>query len=331
MSDVPVKTRISQYWHPVAEVAEVGDGPIQVRLLGEPLVLFRNGDEIVAGKDLCVHRGAPLSMGAVENGCVRCPYHGWLYDSEGRVTEVPGLAPGAAIPSAARTPVYRVEQRYGLVWVALEEPVAPIPETPDGVDQDPSFTGRLWTRYDWKTSAGRAIENEMDLAHFPYVHPYYLADPAAPAVLDVELRPMANGVWFHVGRFRYTEPGVELAPGWGDYYHTFPFTHHLLVVEQLPERELRTMFSVYHCPVSAKETRMWWFIHRNHPTPDDEAAQLQWFHEVLEQDRVIAEAVRPEEIPLDIRAEIHLKVPDAASLAFRRWMESVDMLGLAPL
>ncbi|MGE0309057.1 MAG: Rieske 2Fe-2S domain-containing protein, partial [Acidimicrobiia bacterium] len=81
MSDVPVKTRISQYWHPVAEGAEVGDGPMQVRLLGEPLVLFRNGDEIVAGKDLCVHRGAPLSMGAVENGCVRCPYHGWLYDS----------------------------------------------------------------------------------------------------------------------------------------------------------------------------------------------------------------------------------------------------------
>ncbi len=98
-------------WHPVARAAAVGAGLTAVQLLGERWVLYRPGggrDDVVAFVDRCPHRLAPLSIGSVEAGVLRCAYHGWCFDASGRPAEIPALGAGAALPPRARlTPAAR--------------------------------------------------------------------------------------------------------------------------------------------------------------------------------------------------------------------------------
>jgi phenylpropionate dioxygenase-like ring-hydroxylating dioxygenase large terminal subunit len=323
--------RITQYWHPVAALDELGAAPIGVTVLDRRLVVFAGPDGgPVVLDDLCVHRGAPLSLGQVESGCVVCPYHGWRYDADGRCVSIPAIRADAAIPSAARVPKFASAVAHGLVWVAIDDPVAPIPDVPFQIDTDPGYRGSHWTTLDWNTSAGRAIENEMDLAHFPFVHPYLLADPQAPEVLDYQVDVSDDRVVVTAGRARYLAPGETMPPGYTEYTHIFPFTHHLRIVETGFDPDRVTLISAYHLPATASTTRMWWFMHRNFVPDHSEHEELQMFQKILEQDKVVAEAVRPEAIPAEIRGELHVRLPDAPSLAFRRWMEHVDMGCLSP-
>ena len=75
---------LAQYWHPVAFSSDLGDTPLAVTLLDEPLVMFRSNGQAVAARDICPHRGAPLSRGWVENGQIVCPYHGLTYGGDGK-------------------------------------------------------------------------------------------------------------------------------------------------------------------------------------------------------------------------------------------------------
>lgn len=130
-------------WHPVADVAELGDEPLSVLLLGRAWVLVRIDGQVAAFEDRCPHRLAPLSAGWVEDGRLRCRYHGWSFGTDGRCTLVPTNGPGAPIPPRAclRRPAGVVE-RYGLVWLAPEPPVCDLHPFPEW--DDPAFD-RSWT------------------------------------------------------------------------------------------------------------------------------------------------------------------------------------------
>jgi len=88
---------LRQYWQPVALSEELPDGgvPLPVRILSEDLVLFRDdkGRPGLLGLH-CSHRRADLSYGRVENGGLRCLYHGWLYDIHGNCLAQPCELPG---------------------------------------------------------------------------------------------------------------------------------------------------------------------------------------------------------------------------------------------
>src|SRR6266480_1775066 len=86
----PCGELMRRYWQPAALSDElpVGGAPVPVRLLGEDLVLFRDDEGRPGLLGLhCSHRGADLSYGRLENGGLRCIYHGWLYDIRGRVID----------------------------------------------------------------------------------------------------------------------------------------------------------------------------------------------------------------------------------------------------
>jgi phenylpropionate dioxygenase-like ring-hydroxylating dioxygenase large terminal subunit len=122
----------AQCWHPVAYAHEVSDRPFGATLLGEAVVVWRTGDgRAHAMRDLCIHRGTALSLGWIANDCLVCPYHAWHYDASGACVRIPQSAT-ATIPPKARTPVYRCQERYGLIWVCLAEgePAYPLPEVP---------------------------------------------------------------------------------------------------------------------------------------------------------------------------------------------------------
>ena len=73
-----------QYWHPVLWSKEVADKPVAVQLLDQPLVVWRANDGLSAFYDLCLHRGAALSLGWVSGDQLVCAYHGWNYTADGR-------------------------------------------------------------------------------------------------------------------------------------------------------------------------------------------------------------------------------------------------------
>ena len=124
LAGTPMGELLRRYWHPVGLLADAGPVPRKVQVLGEELVLFRDGTGR-AGlvHPNCIHRGASLYYGKVEERGLRCCYHGWLFDVQGHCLEQP-CEPNFGAPSRSRRrqPWYPVEERYGLVWAYLGPP-----------------------------------------------------------------------------------------------------------------------------------------------------------------------------------------------------------------
>jgi len=116
-------TALARYWYPVSLSHEVSVKPIAAQLLDQRLVLYRlaNG-KVTAARDLCLHRGIPLSMGCLEGDTLVCAYHGFRYDGEGRCVCIPAH-PGAAIPPKLRLQTYPTQERYG--WMCCNLAVEP--------------------------------------------------------------------------------------------------------------------------------------------------------------------------------------------------------------
>ena len=115
---------LRRYWHPVGLASDANATPTLVKVLGEELVLFRDGTGR-AGlvHPRCAHRGASLYYGKTEERGIRCCYHGWLFDVEGRFLEAPCEPDGGArFSTTVRQPWYPVEERYGLVFAYLGPP-----------------------------------------------------------------------------------------------------------------------------------------------------------------------------------------------------------------
>lgn len=119
----PMGEMLRRYWHPIGLAADATATPRKVRVLGEDLILFRDGQ----GRPglvypHCTHRGASLYYGKVEERGIRCCYHGWLFDVQGHCVEQPCEPDGGRARDKARQPWYPVQEQYGLVWAYLGPP-----------------------------------------------------------------------------------------------------------------------------------------------------------------------------------------------------------------
>ena len=111
---------LRRYWHPVAVSDEATNVPREIRVLGEDLILFRDGSGnpgLVSPR--CVHRGTTLLYGKVEDVGIRCCYHGWLFDTEGNCLDQPCEPERGQHRERYRQPWYPVQERYGLVFAYL--------------------------------------------------------------------------------------------------------------------------------------------------------------------------------------------------------------------
>jgi phenylpropionate dioxygenase-like ring-hydroxylating dioxygenase large terminal subunit len=300
---------LRHYWYPVALSEEVADKPVAARLLGVPLAVYRAGERVHAVQDLCVHRGSPLSLGWLEGETLVCAYHGWQYATDGACVHVPSLPPGGAIPRKARLTTYRAEDRYGLVWVCLDEPAAPIPSYPEA--EDPSYH-TVWTQYVWRANAARIIENVMDFAHFPWVHPGILGDRTRPVYPPVTVE-RRDGELHYVLDDEQTN-AIRL------YRVSLPFTLHMTVRRRTPgDDDYKTNALFFPgCPISAHETKHYFGYARNYDHDASDEPFATGSIGIMAQDQRIVERQRPEELPLDLSAELHLRGPDAAALEYRR-------------
>jgi len=111
---------LRRYWHPFGVAADATDVPKKVRVLGEDLVLFRDGSGR-AGlvHNRCCHRGTTLYYGKVEDAGIRCCYHGWLFDVEGRTLDMPCEPQGGLHKGRYRQPWYPVVEYHGMLFTYM--------------------------------------------------------------------------------------------------------------------------------------------------------------------------------------------------------------------
>jgi phenylpropionate dioxygenase-like ring-hydroxylating dioxygenase large terminal subunit len=162
-------------WFIVDEAPELLAGETKVlRVFGSDVVLYRGEDGAPRLVDAyCAHLGAHLGVGGrVEGGCVRCPFHGWLYDGDdGKCVEIP-YGDMDRIPSRARIRSYPCVERNQMVWAWHHAeggaPFYEVPEVPE-LDDDEWLPYEL-VEFDVATCCQEMAENNVDFAHFMYVH-----------------------------------------------------------------------------------------------------------------------------------------------------------------
>ena len=160
-----------RYWQPAALAEELdGERPlVPVRLMGEDLVLFRADDgglRLTARR--CPHRGADLRFGRLEDGGIRCPFHGWLFDGKGRCLEQPAEPPGSNFHTRIRMAGYPCVERNGVVfaWLGPGEP-PPLPDIDCFAAPDPfTFAFKGYLECNWL----QALEVGIDPAHGSFLH-----------------------------------------------------------------------------------------------------------------------------------------------------------------
>ncbi len=140
-------------------------------MLGEPIMIGRDQAGVpFALRDLCPHRGMPLSAGHFDGREIECCYHGWRFDTRGRCTLIPSLVPGQSFrPGHIRTRLYPAREVQGNIWVFFGEDPAGAPDIPvlDGFDGcAPDFVESVR----FAAAIDHAVIGLMDPAHGPFVH-----------------------------------------------------------------------------------------------------------------------------------------------------------------
>lgn len=171
----PMGELLRRYWQPVALSEELTDLPRAIRILGEDLVVFRDGNGRVGVLDQhCAHRGTSLEYGRIEPEGIRCCYHGWLYDVEGRCLQQPGEPPDSTGKDRVRQSWYPTREFGGLVFAYM----GPIDLMPGFPAYDIlSDEGLILTAYR-NISRGAVAEcnwlqiqeNAMDPVHTAFLH-----------------------------------------------------------------------------------------------------------------------------------------------------------------
>lgn len=162
---------IPNQWYAVLEPKEVKTGkPFHVTRMGEKLVFWRDSQgKLICMKDQCVHRGAALSLGKIIADRIQCPFHGFEYDQTGQCQCIPANGRNTHVPKIFVIQTFPVVEAHGFVWLWWGDNKDDYPPLPYFNDIDNSFScGKFRDR--WAVHYSRAIENQLDVFHLPFVH-----------------------------------------------------------------------------------------------------------------------------------------------------------------
>jgi len=207
---------LRRYWQPISARTLLDQDPVQpVQLLGENLVLFRSeAGELGLIGDRCAHRGISMAYGIPQENGLRCAYHGWTYDTNGRTVETP-FEPTCL---HMKIPAYPVQELAGMIWAYLGP--LPAPELPrwDALMRDDLEKKLRITHLDCNWL--QCMDNSLDPSHFEHLHGVYgnymmkklgrppMLNPARHIKIDFDVFE------FGIYKRRLTEGMSEDAPDW---------------------------------------------------------------------------------------------------------------------
>jgi phenylpropionate dioxygenase-like ring-hydroxylating dioxygenase large terminal subunit len=308
-------------------MADLTNGPRSFTLLGEPLVLWLTADGNPAVlRDRCCHRSAKLSMGIVQNGCVRCPYHGWAYDKSGACANVPQLDPGAAIPKTYRVEAFQCAKRYGYAWVCLSEnPLLPLPEIPEANVPENRLIPQFYEP--WQCSGLRLMENSFDNAHFSIVHAASFGVTEQPQPAKSEIIPLELGLKVHATVPVVNPPAQQQILNIPDSLTVrevestwyMPFSRTLKIT--YPNGLMHLIFTAA-TPVGDRTSQIVQFCLRNDSEADASAESIVAFdRQVVNEDKVVLEST-DYDTPVDLSCEQHMP-SDQPGIIMRRQLAAL--------
>lgn len=310
-------------WYVAATGDEIGSGLVARRLLGRPVVLYRQANgQVAALEDRCAHRAAPLSQGSLVDDQVVCPYHGFTYDATGVCVRVPSQV---HVPYGARVLSYPVREEGPFVWIWLGATARSRHAEPPRL---PALTDPGWTVQGGITDVAANYlllhDNALDRTHFPYVHPHrihrgYVEGPP-PLNIEVTETTVSYRRSFAPAPLADWQAEATGLPEDGEYTQreAGTFVSPALHVDEMdivgPDgTALRSQFIRAFTPVDAGHTRVLWRAARNYALGDD--AVTERLREVYEgtmvEDQPLLEAIQAAAGPAGYRVNA---AADAAAI-----------------
>ena len=282
----PCGQLLRSYWQPAALSEELPPGgpPIPVRLFGEDLVMFRDDLGRLGLLDLhCAHRRADLSYGRIEDGGLRCVYHGWLYDVFGKCLETPAEPPGSRLHLAVRHRAYPCVEQGGIIFTYMgagEPPLFPNYEVLSVPAEH-----RFVTKYFFACNYLQVQEGSQDGTHVPFLHRFLRTDSGARklgehprALLPGEDAPFRDGQNAIFGPRRVEENDFSVwnygANGTGSPEYTFPS----LCLTSGGPQPMGDGYQIYWS-VPIDDTHCWMFVlafKRSGPIPEEHRHARSW-------------------------------------------------------
>ncbi|NRR33182.1 aromatic ring-hydroxylating dioxygenase subunit alpha [Oxalobacteraceae bacterium] len=317
-------------WHPVAISASLPAGTVvPVTLLDQPVALWRDSaGQAHAWEDRCPHRGTRLSLGCVQGDSLRCGYHGWTFNGEGRCIHIPALPALEPDKLKAQTVRYALRERHGLVWVCLGDPLAR-PEPPPLPESGYAALRKVWCGpYTVNSSGPRIVENFLDMAHFAFVHEGILGVEERAAVQDYIVEAFddaefGKGIW--AKQCRAWQPQASKAASDGTMVdYTYRVTRPLTaVLTKQSGSGVREAISLNVQPLTETSCQVWIILALDDFASSD--ADLRQFQDtIFLQDLPILESQHPKKLPLIPGAEVSV-VCDRMSLAYRAYLKQSGM------
>jgi phenylpropionate dioxygenase-like ring-hydroxylating dioxygenase large terminal subunit len=320
-------------WHVVAASDDVVAGKlVPATLLERDLVIWRDAaGEAHVWEDLCIHRGARLSKGFIQNDRVVCPYHGWNYDGSAQCVLMPA-APGEAPMKKARAIAHKSTERYGLIWACLGTPAHEIPDFPEW--DDAAYKKVVCGPYKFR-SGYRAVENFVDPTHFPFVHAGVngIIDQPDP-ILPYQVTESEAGL--ATSEIRVTQPYGDPRNIPVTAYYAYKclrplvayFKKRVVISDPAkaslgsPEDRFCTYLTAQQVSPTESIVRIVCAMNFS-PAPTDEDVRRRQ-DLVYAQDAAIVDTQRPERIPVDLRDELHHRT-DLLSQKYRTWMRKLGV------
>ncbi len=232
----------------------------------------------------------------------------WRYGPDGQCTRIPAQPASRHISPNIRLLTYPVRERYGLVWTCLSgQPRRGLPDFPKA--EDPGYRWLTLPPLDWNTSAARQVDNFLDVSHFPFVHRETFGNAAEPEIPEIPVHTTEYGLTYDYDyNFNANNPDASPMDGadtlvWETSYHV--------------------VFNVAS-PVSARKVRAFFFVCRNFDFDVPAHEIMDWEGKVMNEDKAIVEGQRPEELPLDLSAELHVQ-SDRMTIAYRRQLAGLGL------
>jgi len=161
---------IYNQWYVILESKELKrNKPLRIKRLNRNLALWRDKEgNIGCIDDKCCHRGVSLSCGKIVDGKLECPFHGFIYNKSGIVEVIPAIGKNRKPPETMKVQAYKTFEAFGLIWLWWGDD--------DKVTTEPFFFKELGSfsyssfKDHWNVHYSRAIENQLDVVHLPFVH-----------------------------------------------------------------------------------------------------------------------------------------------------------------
>ena len=307
-------------WYVICRKDEIDENKILLKyVFDQEIIIWKKKERIMAWENLCIHRGSRLSLGSINNGILKCAYHGWEYNQDAQCVKIPSQ-PDIKIPKKACVKSYKVIEKMNMVWINLSK------DTNDFVNikefNENNFNHVASGPYIMRASAPRVIENFLDVAHFPFVHENHLGVKDKPIIDDYDVVSSNKGI--HASNVKVFQPNPDGTNKSGeviyDYHVHSPFVASL--GKDVSKKE-RFVLVFYVTPISETKSMIYTLTLMNFGKLDDKIVRdYQDF--ITAQDVPIVESQRPELLPMDLQEELSIR-SDKISIAYRRYLKKMNI------